>query len=50
MDDLIIINNDKKFLQKMLKELAEVADNELHLTFNAKTQIVTLKQGFTFVG
>ena len=50
MDDLIIIHNDKKFLQKILKELTEIANNELHLTFNAKTQIVNLKQGFTFVG
>lgn len=50
MDDLIIIHNDKRFLQEMLKELTKVANNELHLTFNSKTQIISLKQGFTFVG
>lgn len=50
MDDLIILHNDKTYLQQLLKELEEYARNELHLQFNQKTQIVQLHRGIAFLG
>jgi hypothetical protein len=51
MDDLIIIHEDKAFLQSLLREIEIFCNVELHLELNQKkTQIVTLKQGFTYLG
>lgn len=49
MDDLRILSPSKELLLLIWDEL--VANmNELHLEFNAKTQIIKIKDGFNFIG
>jgi RNA-directed DNA polymerase len=50
MDDLIIIHEDKKYLEKLLSELTIFANDKLKLTFNDKTQIFPLHKGISFLG
>lgn len=50
MDDMILIDADKTKLQKTLKEIKEIAENELQLSLNQKTQITPLKCGIDFLG
>lgn len=49
MDDLIIIHEDKKYLEDLLNELIVFANNRLKLTFNDKTQIFPLHKGISFL-
>ena len=50
MDDFIIISEDKKFLQQILKDLDEFLRTELRLELNPKTTILPIKRGFNFLG
>lgn len=49
MDDLIIIDQDKYKLIRLLEELKSTA-NELKIQFNNKTEITPLKSGIEFLG
>lgn len=49
MDDFLLVHEDKRFLQKALKEITERV-HALGLKFNSKTQILPLKNGVTFLG
>ena len=50
MDDMVLIHEDKAYLQKCLAELREVAERELKLEFNEKTQIFPLSAGVDYLG
>lgn len=50
MDDLVLIHESKEYLQTCLKELTNVAGNELHLSFNEKTQIFPISEGVDYLG
>lgn len=50
MDDFIIIHESKEYLQRLLLDLREYAQDKLKLQFNSKTQITPLKKGFVFLG
>lgn len=50
MDDMVLIHEDKGYLQKCLAELREVAERELKLEFNEKTQVFPLSAGVDYLG
>lgn len=50
MDDMILIHRDKKYLQKCLREIENVCNNELSLSLNEKTQIGKVCNGIDFLG
>ena len=50
MDDFILIHRDKKYLQYCMAKIAEVADSELKLELNHKTQIGKVRNGIDFLG
>lgn len=49
MDDFILIHHDKEYLKKCLVDIKNKLQ-ELNLELNEKTQIVSLKYGFIFLG
>lgn len=49
MDDGIILHKDKEYLKYCLKEMTKIFDR-YHLKLNSKTQIISIKQGFDFLG
>lgn len=50
MDDLVLLHEDKTYLQTCLAEISEVAKNELKLEFNQKTQIFPVSEGVDYLG
>ena len=50
MDDMILIHNDKKYLQKCLLEIRKACKEKLNLELNDKTQIGKVKNGIDFLG
>lgn len=50
MDDMILIHNDKKYLQKCLFEIRKACKEKLDLELNHKTQIGKVKNGIDFLG
>ena len=50
MDDMVLIDESKEKLQKTLEGMKKIAEGELKLQFNEKTQITPLKNGIDFLG
>jgi hypothetical protein len=50
VDDFIIINNDKEYLERVLGEIKRGLEGSLKLQLNEKTQITPLSAGFKFLG
>lgn len=50
MDDMILINRDKKYLNYCLNEIRNMCKNELNLSLNNKTQIGKVSNGIDFLG
>ena len=50
MDDCVLIHRDKNYLKYCKSELENYLENELHLSFNEKTQIFPLKNGVDYLG
>lgn len=50
MDDLVLIHEDKERLKDCLGEMREVAEEELKLKFNQKTQMFPISEGVDYVG
>ena len=50
MDDLVMVHEDKTYLQECRKELERVAWEERRLTFNEKTQVFPISEGVDYVG
>ena len=50
MDDLVLVHEDKAKLKACLAEITEVAQTELLLTFNNKTQIFPVSAGVDYLG
>lgn len=50
MDDLVILHESKEYLQKLLAEMLQMAETELKLSFNEKTQIFPMSQGVEYLG
>ena len=50
MDDLILIHEDKAYLQTCLAELRRFAAETLKLEFNEKTQIFPISEGVDYLG
>lgn len=50
MDDLVLIHEDKNYLEKVLDGIREYAEDVLHLEFNEKTQVFPISQGVDYIG
>lgn len=50
MDDLILLHEDKGHLKACLAEITEVAEKELKIEFNEKTQLFPVSEGVDYVG
>jgi len=50
MDDFVLLHEDKAYLQDCLEELRSLAENELKLEFNEKTQIFPVRNGVKYLG
>lgn len=50
MDDFILLHYDKGFLKRCLKEIQRIVKQELKMELNPKTRIISLHQGFEFIG
>lgn len=50
MDDCVLIHHDKEYLKECLKSMSEFVEGELKLSFNAKTQIMPIKNGVDYLG
>lgn len=50
MDDVIILHNSKKHLERVVNQIAEFLESELHLNLNNKTCIRPIEAGAEFVG
>lgn len=50
MDDMILINRDKKYLRECKAEIEKMCNNNLALELNHKTQIGKVKNGIDFLG
>lgn len=50
MDDMILIHPEKSVLKKCLTELRRIANEELKLEFNEKTQIFPIRAGVNYLG
>lgn len=49
MDDGILLHKDKEYLKYCLNEITKIID-KYKLKLNSKTQIISIKQGFEFLG
>ena len=49
MDDVILLHKDKEYLKYCLNEITKIID-KYKLKLNSKTQIISIKQGFEFLG
>ncbi len=50
MDDAVLLHEDKDYLKYCLKEMRSHVENELHLSFNHKTQIFPIRNGVDYLG
>ena len=50
MDDVIILHNSKKHLERVKNQIADFLESELHLNLNNKTCIRPVSMGAEFVG
>lgn len=50
MDDMILVHHDKEYLKFCKQQIEKTLNQELKLTLNSKTQIVSLKNGIDFLG
>lgn len=50
MDDLILLHESKEHLQNCLRELTDIAENVLKISFNEKTQIFPVSEGVDYLG
>lgn len=50
MDDAVLIFKDKEYLRNCLDVMQEHIENDLKLSFNAKTQIFPMRNGVDFLG
>lgn len=50
MDDMILIHNDRAYLKECLRQMRRLIEDDLHLSFNEKTQIMPLRNGFDYLG
>lgn len=50
MDDLILLHESKEKLRECLTEISRVAEEELKLEFNQKTQIFPVSEGVDYLG
>jgi len=50
MDDMILVHHDKEYLKYCREQIEKVANNELNLKLNSKTQVAQLKNGIDFLG
>lgn len=50
MDDMVMIHEDREFLQNCLNEIKQYTREELKLQLNEKTQITPVRQGVDFIG
>lgn len=50
MDDFVLLNENKEYLQECKAEIAKVCKENLKLSLNDKTQIGKLKNGVDFLG
>lgn len=50
MDDLVLLHESKEYLQSCLKELTDIAENVLKISFNEKTQIFPISEGVDYLG
>jgi len=47
MDDMVLIHENKEYLQNCLKQIREQCKNELKLELNEKTQIFPIRRGLS---
>lgn len=50
MDDMILLHSDREYLRECLKQMEALAEGELKLTFNDKTQIFPMRHGVDYLG
>lgn len=50
MDDLVLLHKSKEHLRACLTEITEIAEKELKLEFNEKTQIFPVSEGVDYLG
>ena len=50
MDDMILVHHDKEYLKYCREQIEKIANNELNLKLNSKTQVAQLKNGIDFLG
>lgn len=50
MDDCVLLCEDKEYLKHCLSVMRDYAENELHITFNEKTEIFPIKNGVDYLG
>jgi len=50
MDDMILVHHNKEYLKYCRERIEKVANIELNLTLNSKTQVSHLKNGIDFLG
>ncbi len=50
MDDMILLHQDREVLKQVLITMTQFLEQELHLEFNQKTQIHSMKQGVDYIG
>ena len=50
MDDGVLLHPDKEVLRRCLAQITEYLNTELLLEFNAKTQIMPVKNGVNYLG
>ncbi len=50
MDDCVLIHEDKEYLKQCLEIMQDYAENELHISFNEKTEVFPIKNGVDYLG
>ena len=50
MDDLVLVHENREHLVRCLAAITDYAEQNLHLTFNEKTQIFPVSEGVDYVG
>lgn len=50
MDDMILIHENREYLKQVLEQMRMLVETELKLSFNNKTQIMPIHQGFDYLG
>lgn len=50
MDDIVLVHKDKDYLKECLVAMQQYVEEVLHLSFNEKTQIHSVKEGVDYLG